>query len=181
MEGIVKTKMSEARSLEKWPGKKCKTCGDVGFHEELFKCTTCQATYQHTYCSIMHTNLVVDEWICHWCSHVPSTIAVKHPRMKIKRGIKHSVKAQLSKSSNALELLLAVAQSMLSGEVAEDGDVNKQKTFQRQGLRKKCSALKEKRKLGVNELSHLSKNQLCLTTSRKGVARRYKLLSDVYG
>ncbi|KAJ7520242.1 hypothetical protein O6H91_20G074000 [Diphasiastrum complanatum] len=182
MEDYNKIKTSEARRLEKWAGKECNMCGDVGFYEELFRCTRCQARYQHTYCSITYPNLAVDHrWICDWCSHVGRTVAVKHQKMKTsRRKNKHSIKAQWCKSIDALELLLVVGQSILRGEViAADGSVHQQEVNQQQELRKlQCSTLKEKSKLGVDEFNRSSKNPFRLKTSSKGIARRYRLLSD---
>ncbi|XP_076921042.1 uncharacterized protein LOC143582329 [Bidens hawaiensis] len=45
----------------------CCMCGDVGFPDKIFRCTTCQYRFQHSYCSNYNNESSDPPEHCDWC------------------------------------------------------------------------------------------------------------------
>ncbi|VFQ70011.1 unnamed protein product [Cuscuta campestris] len=45
----------------------CCMCGDVGFPDKLFRCSTCRRRFQHGYCSSYYSEYTEPIQVCDWC------------------------------------------------------------------------------------------------------------------
>ncbi|KAL6633846.1 hypothetical protein ACP70R_026517 [Stipagrostis hirtigluma subsp. patula] len=51
-------------------GNVCSMCGDVGFPDKLFRCSSCRRRFQHTYCTNYYGDAAPAEagaGVCDWC------------------------------------------------------------------------------------------------------------------
>ncbi|XP_004510107.1 uncharacterized protein [Cicer arietinum] len=55
----------------------CCMCGDVGFHDKLFRCKKCRYRFQHSYCSNLYGELTEIQ-VCDWCQSEAKTTTRPH-------------------------------------------------------------------------------------------------------
>lgn len=170
-------------------GKECCMCGDLGFQESLFRCNRCHHRFQHIYCSRLYSDeLDLDGVnVCDWCLDIQGKEKIKNHKRKLELEEMGSGKSQdvagsetVSKSASTSILKRPAA---LNIENPRKANANQAKVK----LHPKLGWSKQKQRLNLGEDCNLSTESSTnlhgsstqRNTTKSGLGRRYKLLSDV--
>eukprot|EP00253_Pinus_taeda_P034328 PITA_34328 len=160
-------------------GRECCMCGDVGFQESLFRCQRCNNRFQHRYCSKLYSDQLESDGlnVCDWCLDLEE----KEKNQRQNR----NVELEEMDSRNAKELAATEASAMKEAALVTTEKLRKANAKTTHKIRVKFGGNKQPSSPTQDcELSGEScRNVPCTSSqinpSKRGLGRRYKLLSDV--
>lgn len=157
------------KCTKKGKERECCMCGDLGFQERLFRCHRCHHRLQHIYCSRLYSDQLEPDGVnvCDWCLDLEA-------KQKIQR---HKRKFELQ------EMESRKANEVSSIDKSKKG--NTKPTFKPHvkfggSKHRQQSSLIQDCKLSVKSCRNLpGTHRPQSSPTKSGLARRYKLLSDV--
>nr|ADE77558.1 unknown [Picea sitchensis] len=169
--------------------KDCCMCGDVGFQERLFRCNICHHRFQHIYCSRLYSDqLELDGLnVCDWCLDFEEKEKIQsHKRknelqeMETRKTKEVAVSETMSKSAST-STMKQPPSSTIENPRKTNGNPRSPKLHPKFGWSKQNQrlSLPEDCKLSTESSANLHGSFTQRNTTKSGLGRRYKLLSDV--
>lgn len=175
---------SSTGNTRKDRGKECCMCGDLGFQERLFRCLRCHHRFQHIYCSKLYSDQLEPN-VCDWCLHFQAKEkAQSHKRrielqeMAIRKAKKVVVCNEIVSTSASISSMKQPASRMAIARPASlklGVKLGGSKQRQPPSLPEDCKLSTE----SCRNLPATSSTSDVRNTTKGGIRRRYKLLSDV--